>query len=109
MVYMCNPNLLYMQSTAMTEPLALALAIWAIYFYCRFVAEQRAALLESIDEGTSSELGNRAGRSLLHCALVLAAAALTRYDCWFLAAAIAIAVFVAVFCRYRGLGLVRYK
>jgi hypothetical protein len=109
LVYMCNPNLLYMQSTAMTEPLALALAIWAIYFYCRFVAEQRAALLESIDEGTSSERGDFAAKSLFYCALVLAAAALTRYDCWFLAAAIAIAVFVNVFLRYRSLGLVRYK
>jgi hypothetical protein len=108
-VYLCNPNLLYMQSTAMTEPLALSLAIWAVYFYCRFGADERAALLGSIDEQTSSELGYGAGRSLSYCALVLAAAALTRYDCWFLAAAIVVAVFVNIFVRYRGLGLVRYK
>src|SRR4051812_5469321 len=38
-VYALNPNLLYLQSTAMTEPLGLALMLWAIYFYCRFVAE----------------------------------------------------------------------
>ena len=108
-VYLCNPNLLYMQSTAMTEPLALALAVWAIYFYCRFVAQQRLALLDSIDENTTAEWGSRAGDSLLYCALVLAAAALTRYDCWFLAAAIAVAVFAQLFLRCRTLALVRYK
>jgi hypothetical protein len=108
-VYLCNPNLLYMQSTAMTEPLALALAVWAIYFYCRFVSEQRAALLDSIDEKASADWGTRAGKSLLYCALVLAAAALTRYDCWFLAAGVAVAVFWQMFLRYRGLALVRYK
>ena len=108
-VYLCNPNLLYMQSTAMTEPLAIALAIWAIYFYCRFVAKHKAALLGSGDERTSAELGDGGRKSLLYCSLLLAAAALTRYDCWFLAAAIAIAVFGNIFLRYRGLGLVRYK
>jgi hypothetical protein len=108
-VYLFNPNLLYMQSTAMTEPLALALAIWAIFFYCRFVAEHRAALLASIDEKTSADRGARAGKSLFYCALVLAAAALTRYDCWFLATAIAVAVFAQLFLRYRGIALVRYK
>jgi hypothetical protein len=109
MVYLCNPNLLYMQSTAMTEPLALALAVWAFYFYCRFVAEQRAALLDSIDEKTSADGGARAGKSLLYCAAVLAAGALTRYDCWFLAAAIAVAAFALLFVRYRSRALVCYK
>src|SRR4051812_9357855 len=99
-VYLCNPNLLYMQSTAMTEPLALALAVWAIYFYCRFVAEQRAALLDSIDEKASAHWGARAGKTLLYCALVLAAAALTRYDCWFLAAGVAVVVAWQMFLRY---------
>jgi hypothetical protein len=108
-VYLCNPNLLYMQSTAMTEPLALALAVWAIYFYCRFVAEQRAALVDSIDEKASADRGARAGKSLLYCSFVLAAAALTRYDCWFLAAAIAVAAFAQLFPRCRSLALVRYK
>jgi hypothetical protein len=109
LVYLCNPNLLYMQSTAMTEPLALALVIWAIYFYCRFVAEQRAALLEAINEEESQAHARGARRALLHCALVLAAAELTRYDCWFLTAAVGIAVFLRIFVRFRSLELVRYK
>jgi hypothetical protein len=109
LVYLCNPNLLYMQSTAMTEPLTVALVIWAIYFYCKFGAGQRAALFEAINEEESQAHARWAGRALLHCALVLAAAALTRYDCWLLAAAVGIAVFLRTFVRFRGLGLVRYK
>src|SRR4051812_15291097 len=34
-MYLLNPNLLYLESTAMTEPLGLALMVWPIYFYCR--------------------------------------------------------------------------
>lgn len=107
--YLLNPNLLYLQSTAMTEPLGLTLMIWAIYFYCRFVAEQRMALLESIEEEPAVIHGRAAARALMWCAVVLAAAMLTRYDYWFLAAALAVAVCVQLFVRYRGLNLVRYK
>jgi hypothetical protein len=108
-VYALNPNLLYLQSTAMTEPLGLALMLWAIYFYFRFVAEQRAALLESIDEESAASHSAAGGKALLGCAVVLAAAMLTRYDYWFLAAIIAIAVVVELFVRHRRVGLVRYK
>ena len=108
-VYLLNPNLLYLQSTAMTEPLGLALMIWSIYLYCRFVAEQRNAMLESIDEGSALSHQGSAARAMSGCALVLSAAMLTRYDYWFLAGAIAFAVMIQLFIRYRGLGLVRYK
>ena len=37
LVYAANPNLLYLQATAMTEALSLALAIWAVVFYAEFV------------------------------------------------------------------------
>jgi len=109
LVYVLNPNLLYLQSTAMTEPLGVALMIWAIYFYCRFVAEQRAALLESIEEGIAFAHQRAASTTLLRCGLVLAAAMLTRYDYWFLAGATAVAVMLQLFVRYRDLGLVHYK
>ena len=45
----------------------------------------------------------------MRCGLVLAAAMLTRYDYWFLAAIIALAVVLQLFVQYRDLGLVRYK
>ncbi len=65
-----NPNLLYLQATAMTEPLYLALFVWAIVYLDDFVRERRP------DPA-------RAARALRRCALLLAAAMLTRYDAWF--------------------------
>jgi len=108
-VYLLNPNLLYLQSTAMTEPLGLALMIWALYFYCCFAAQHRKALLESIKEDAAATHERVASKALLRCALVLMAAMLTRYDYWFFAAATVIAVLFQLFARYRGFSLVRYK
>ncbi len=36
-IYAANPNLLYLQTTAMTEPLYLALFIWAVVHFSEFV------------------------------------------------------------------------
>ena len=69
-VYGLNPNLLYLQSTAMTEPVFLATFIWALVYldrYCRALAA---------DEGFP------AAKSLELCAVALAAGMLTRYDAW---------------------------
>jgi len=76
-IYGLNPNLLYLQSTAMTEPLYLALFIWTVVYFAEFVQELRA------NGWTSS-----AKRSLWKCGAVLAGACLTRYDGWFLAATV---------------------
>jgi hypothetical protein len=65
-IYALNPNLLYLQTTAMTEPLALALFIWAVVYLSEFTDRKQA-------------------RPLALCGLVLAAAILTRYDAWFYA------------------------
>ena len=82
LIYALNPNLLYMQATAMTEPLYLALFIWAVVHFSEFVRNARNDV-------------RRATRSLQFCGLIVAAAMLVRYDGWFLAACIAIALFVA--------------
>ena len=66
-----SPNLLYLQSTAMTEPLYLALFVWAVAYLDDFARERR-------------QDPARAARALRRCALLLAAAMLTRYDAWFL-------------------------
>jgi hypothetical protein len=71
-VYAANPNLIYMQTTAMTEVLYLALFVWATVFF----TESLRALRNDFQE---------TGVPLLRCALCLAAAELTRYDGWFLA------------------------
>ena len=70
--YAANPNLIYMQTTAMGEALYLALFIWSVVYFSEFAR------------------GNN--RALLRCGLCLAAACLTRYDGWFLAAGMAAVV-----------------
>ena len=67
-----NPNLLYLQTTAMTEPLFLCELIWTIVW---LVAWRR-----SLDTG-----GSNSGRRLWQVAFVLVAAIYTRYDGWILA------------------------
>ncbi len=79
LIYVFNPNLIYMQATAMTEALYLALFIWTVVFFSEFVREAR-------DEP------QQARRSLERCAIVLSAAMLVRYDAWLLAAVLAATV-----------------
>src|SRR5215831_10170471 len=72
-IFAANPNLIYLQSTAMTEPLYLALFIWAIVYLEEFTQALAARNEES----------GAVRSSLRKCSLCLAAAALTRYDGWF--------------------------
>ncbi len=72
LIYAANPNLIYMQTTAMGEALYLAFFIWAVVYFSEFVRGDAKALTK--------------------CGLCLAAACLTRYDGWFLAVAMAVAV-----------------
>ena len=85
-VYGLNPNLLYLQSTAMNEPIMLAFFIWALVFLDEF--------LRSIFP-PRSELGARPSRmgperALESCGIVMAGGALTRYDGWFLGAVLGV-------------------
>ena len=84
-IYGLNPNLLYLQSTAMTESLYLALFIWAVVF-----------LNEFLQERGKPDRYTEASPLLRKCGLCQAAACLVRYDGWFLAALMCgIAVLVA--------------
>ena len=85
-VFALNPNLLYLQSTTMTEPLYLALFIWAVVYLDEFVRERQ-------------EDPARAARALRRCALLLAAAMLTRYDAWVLTCAAGLIAAVLVLRR----------
>jgi hypothetical protein len=83
-IFALNPNLIYLQTTAMTEPIYLALFIWAIAFFTDFV------------RATQSSADSQKNSSLVKCGLCLAAACLTRYDGWLLAGVISVAAwFVA--------------
>ena len=74
LIYGANPNLIYMQSTAMGESVYLAFSIWAVVFFIESVRGDAKALTRS--------------------ALCLAAACLTRYDGWFLAAVMGVVVVI---------------
>src|SRR5262249_9483846 len=79
LAFLANPNLLYLQSTGMTEALYLALFVLAIYF-----------LLFALAISDDREAADH--HALLKAGGVLALAMLTRYDAWFLAVGIAILV-----------------
>ncbi len=74
LVCAANPNLVYMQTTAMGEALYLAFFVWAVVYFAESVRGDAKALTK--------------------CGLCLAAACLTRYDGWFLAAAMAATVMI---------------
>ena len=65
-IFAANPNLMYLQTTAMTEPLCVSFFVWALVYFARFVKE-------------------RSGKALTRCGLCVFGASLTRYDGWFLA------------------------
>ena len=88
--YAANPNLLYLQSTAMTEPLSLALYIWAIVFFAEFTVNCRHAVATETLSWQRKPKARLAARSLEKCAVVLAAGMLTRYDHWVLALVIGV-------------------
>jgi hypothetical protein len=83
LIYALNSNLIYMQTTAMTEVLYLAFFIWAAVYLCEFVRYVKVDV-------------ERGRRSLEWCAIMLCGAMLVRYDGWFLAAAMALAVVFTV-------------
>jgi len=64
LIYAANPNLMYMQSTAMGEAVFLAFFLWSIVYFVEAARGQNNALTK--------------------CALCLAGGCLTRYDGWFL-------------------------
>ncbi len=95
-IYATNPNLIYLQATALTEPLYLALFIWAMVYFNEFVQESAKSGEDACQATASSPL--------VKCGFCLAAACLTRYDAWFLAVAIGVAALL-VALRAKPLGL----
>jgi hypothetical protein len=79
-IFGLNPNLLYMQATAMTESLYLALFVWAVVYFGEFWWAIR---------GESDASPGGWATSLAKCGLCLLAACLTRYDGWFVSAVLA--------------------
>ena len=84
-IFAANPNLLYLQATAMTESLYLALFIWAVVLLADFVRHRY-----SPDAAQHA----KAGTSLMRCGVCLALSMLTRYDGWFAAGVFCVLVFI---------------
>ncbi len=88
-IFAANPNLVYLQTTALNEPLSLALLIWATAFFTDFAhfamrgEEQQAA------------------RHLKWSGWLLFCLMLVRYDGWFYAAAFAVAAIVVAVVAWR--------
>ena len=80
-LYAANPNLIYMQATAMNESLYLAFFIWALVYFAEFTRCENA------------------NSSLTKSGLCVAAACLTRYDGWFLA--LVLIILAVLFTRAR--------
>jgi hypothetical protein len=93
--YGANPNLIYMQATALTEPLYLGFLIWAVVYFTDFLRGL----------GENAPAGEVTGRSLRRCAFCVACAEMTRYDGWFLAAVIGSIVFVTALQNSHDRGL----
>jgi hypothetical protein len=74
--YALNPNLLYLATTAMTEPLFLALLVW-----------MTLVTMECMD-AIRAEQQARLARLLIGLGLLILAAVFTRYDGWVLGAAV---------------------
>jgi hypothetical protein len=85
LVFAANPNLLYLQTTAMTEVLYLAFFIWEMVYVAEYFQSTKSR---------DGEMQMLASRSLVKCAICVAAAEATRYDGWFLAAGVGLVVLV---------------
>jgi hypothetical protein len=94
-IYALNPNLLYMQSTAMNEPIFLAFFIWSLVYLDEFLRATSPPAPDSIFQPVQM----RPRRALEYCGICMAGGTLTRYDGWF-AAAILGAVLTWAFARW---------
>jgi hypothetical protein len=79
-IFALNPNLLYMQTTAMNEPLFLAFFAWAIVYFDAWLSALSSATQVIGSKDKSAE------RALEGCGIALAGGAATRYDGWFFGA-----------------------
>ena len=109
--YMLNPNLLYLATTAMTEPLFLALLVWMTLLTVEWVdaiqacdetVAKKKPTSQNRDVGHPDSRPHAIGRKLIVIALVIFAAVFTRYDGW-IAGAIVWCVLAWQVARRRGL------
>lgn len=91
-IYGLNPNLLYMQTTAMNEPLYLAFFLWAVVYFDAWL-RQISSPARTADHARPPE------RALEACGMAVAGGAATRYDGWFFGAILGVLV-LGVFAHW---------
>jgi len=91
--YGANPNLLYMQATAMTESVYLALFIWSVVYFAEFIRSRQPSPERAKPRDDP--------RSLMRCAWCVAGAELTRYDGWFLAGVMGAVLLIIALRRWQ--------
>lgn len=89
-IYALNPNLLYMQATAMNEAIFLAFFIWSLVYLEEMVRAN------SYVAGQGSPPSMTREQALERCGICLAGGAWTRYDGWFTAAILGVIVTLIV-------------
>jgi 4-amino-4-deoxy-L-arabinose transferase-like glycosyltransferase len=94
-IYALNPNLLYLQSTAMNEPVFLAFFLWTLVYLDEFL--RATSLPANGAHGMPAQM--KPEGALEACGMTLAGGAYTRYDGWFVAP-IVIVVVLYVFARW---------
>lgn len=93
-VYALNPNLLYLQATAMNEPIFLAFFIWSLVYLDEFLRGT------SLPDASSGPARLRPRQALEYCGICMYGGALARYDGWFSGAILGVILLVA-FLRWR--------
>ena len=83
-----NPNVLYLQSTPMTEPMLFGLTLFAVAATAVWL--DRICPSESLRHGAGEPPSSRGSRSTWVPGVSLAAACLTRYEAWPITAALLI-------------------
>ena len=95
--YLLNPNLLYLATTAMTEPLFLAILVWMTLLTVECVdaiqalethVNQKRPRSQKRDLGHADLQMKAIGRKLIVISIVIFAAVMTRYDGWIAGAAV---------------------
>ncbi len=86
-IYALNPNLLYLQTAAMNEPIFLAFFIWSLVYLDEF----SRACFPGVNPHIAPS-STRPNRELEACGICLAGGAFTRYDGWFVAAVVGVIV-----------------
>ena len=89
-MFALDPNILYLQSTPMTEPLLLGLTLLAVSLIYDWID------VETESAGSSVDARVRGNRSRAKAGWCLVAACLTRYEAWFVTAAVLVLAVIAL-------------